>query len=130
MAGILVIDDDGASRELLAYLLRHAGHEVRTANDGEHGVLAMTDTVPDLVVCDCQMPRRNGLQVAAFMQDDARLRTVPLVAVTAAALPADRERALAAGFVRYIVKPFDPSTIVSLLEDVLEAARPRDRADT
>jgi CheY-like chemotaxis protein len=123
MAEILVIDDDGASRELLAYLLRHAGHAVRTANDGERGILAMLDSIPDLVVCDCQMPRRSGLEVAACMRDDALLRDVPLVAVTAAALPADRERALAAGFARYIVKPFDPATIVAILEDALDPAR-------
>ncbi|MDE2294696.1 MAG: response regulator [Gammaproteobacteria bacterium] len=129
MPKILVIDDDRASRELLAYLLQHAGHAVRTANDGELGVRAMTDAIPDLVVCDCQMPHRSGLQVAAFMQADARLRDVPLVAVTAAALPADRERALAAGFARYIVKPFDPSTIVSILEATLDAARSRTRGD-
>lgn len=129
MSSILVIDDDSASRELLAYLLRHAGHAVRTANDGELGVQAMLDAVPDLVVCDCQMPRRSGLQVAAFMKDDGRLRDVPLVAVTAAALPADRDRALAAGFARYIVKPFDPSTVVSILEETLDAARRRERGD-
>ncbi len=123
MPEILVIDDDTASRDLLAYLLRHAGYSVRTASDGEFGILAMIDRAPDLVVCDCQMPRRNGLQVAGFMRNHELLRDVPLVAVTAAARPADRERALAAGFVRYVVKPFDPSTIVSILEETLDAAR-------
>ena len=129
MPKILVIDDDRASRELLAYLLQHAGHAVRTANDGELGVRAMTDAIPDLVVCDCQMPRRDGLQVAGFMRNHELLRDVPLVAVTAAALPADRDRALAAGFARYIVKPFDPSTVVSILEETLDAARRRERGD-
>jgi CheY-like chemotaxis protein len=59
------------------------------------------------------------------MRKHPTLRDVPLVAVTAAAMPADRDRAQAAGFGRYIVKPFDPATIVAIIEHEFHASRSR-----
>jgi two-component system cell cycle response regulator len=119
MAQILLIEDDTASLELMAYLLKAFGHMVVTANDGEAGLARAQHQSPDLILCDIQMPKLDGLALVAELKRDARLRTVPCIAVTAFAMVGDRDRVLAAGFDGYISKPIQPETFVTQVEGFL-----------
>lgn len=109
-ARILVIEDNSANLELMRYLLDASGYVTLTARDGGEGLDLVRAERPDLIVCDTQMPKRDGFDVARELKQDPGLRSIPLVAVTAAAMVGDRERVLAAGFDGYISKPIDPES--------------------
>ncbi len=127
---ILVIEDNAANMELMVYLLQAAGYSTLSAWDGDEGLRVATQQTPDLIVCDIQMPKLNGYEFAQAAKADARLRSVPLIAVTAFAMVGDRQRAEAAGFDGYITKPIEPESFVHDVEAFLpeagrQQARPR-----
>lgn len=123
---ILVIEDDPSSLELMFYLLNAHGYVTTTAARGDDGLAAVRNHPPDLVICDIQLPGLDGYAIAANLKADEKLRSVPLVAVTALAMVGDRERVLAAGFDAYVSKPIDPSTFVAQIEPLLKPElRPR-----
>ena len=118
-ARILVIEDNPANLDLMGYLLRCSGHEVLVAIDGSAGLELALKEAPGLIICDIQMPRMTGFEVAVHLKADDRLRHIPLVAITAFAMVGDRERVLAGGFEGYLAKPIDPETFVAQMEAFL-----------
>lgn len=118
-ASILVIEDDPASLELMVYLLGAHGHRTTAAGRGDEGLAAARATAPDLVVCDIQLPGKDGYAIVGELKADAATRAIPVVAVTALAMVGDRERVLAAGFDAYVSKPIDPATFVTQIEPLL-----------
>ena len=119
MASILVVEDNPINLELMTYLLRAWGHQVRSATDGQAGLDAARQSRPDLIVCDIQMPGLDGHEVARQLKADAELRSVPVVAVTALAMVGDRDRALQAGFDGHIAKPIEPQSFMAALAGFL-----------
>jgi CheY-like chemotaxis protein len=115
-ARVLIIEDNPANLELMTYLLGAFGHTVVAAEDGRQGLEAARREQPDLIVCDVQLPALDGFEVARCLKSDPRLRTTPLVAVTALAMVGDRDRVLAAGFDGYLAKPINPETFVGQME--------------
>jgi two-component system, cell cycle response regulator DivK len=105
MKKILIVEDKPASRELLRTVLEQQGYGVVEAEDGEQALIRVREEVPDLVLMDLQIPARNGYDVLREMRKDSRLNHVPVVAVTANAMPEDQDKVLAAGFTGYIAKP-------------------------
>lgn len=122
MARVLVIEDNPANLELMAYLLRAFGHQPLEAVDGHTGLATARDAAPDLILCDVQLPGLDGYGVARALKADPVLRGVPLVAVTAFAMVGDRDRVLAAGFDGYLAKPIVPETFVKEVEAFLRPA--------
>ncbi|MGZ5090521.1 MAG: response regulator [Burkholderiales bacterium] len=121
-ARILIIEDNAANLALMVYLLRAFGHTTLAAEEGETGLRVATRDLPDLILCDVQMPKLNGYELARRAKDTPALRRIPIVAVTAFAMVEDRERALAAGFDGYLSKPIEPETFVQQVEVFLEPA--------
>jgi len=113
---ILVIEDNQPNLELMTYLLNAFGHTTTIARDGEAGVDAAFESMPDLILCDLALPKLDGYGVARRLKADARLAAVPLVAVTASAMVGDRDKVVAAGFDGYIRKPITPETFVGEVE--------------
>jgi CheY-like chemotaxis protein len=107
---VLVVEDNKASSDLMAYLLRAAGHRVLTCSDGADAISIAAREHPRVIVMDLQLDRMSGLEAAAVLAADPDLRTIPRVAVTAYAMVGDRERVLRAGFQGYIAKPIEPTT--------------------
>jgi two-component system cell cycle response regulator len=87
--------------------------------DGATGIAAARSTMPELIVCDIQLPGIDGYEVARLLKADPAYLDVPLVAVTALAMVGDRDQILAAGFDGYITKPIMPETFVAQLEAFL-----------
>jgi two-component system cell cycle response regulator len=121
MANMLIIEDNAANLELMTYLLDAFGHGVRVACDGVEGLEAIGAELPDVIICDVQLPRMDGFAVARHLKGDPALRTIPLVAVTALAMVGDRDRILAAGFDGYIAKPIEPEQFVRQVEAFITA---------
>lgn len=118
-ARILVIEDNVANMDLMAYLLEASGYVTLRAIDGEEGLRLAETAQPDLVLCDIQMPKLNGYEVARALKAHAQLRSVPLIAVTAFAMVGDREKSIAAGFDGHLTKPIEPTTFVAQVESYL-----------
>jgi CheY-like chemotaxis protein len=118
MARILVVDDDPSIRALLTELLQDEGYAVQATSDGQQALAAVRLTPPDLILLDLTMPVLNGLGVLRALRADAVLARVPVVVLTAGALPA---RAML-GVQRVLAKPFDLHALLAL---VAQYARPR-----
>lgn len=121
---ILVIEDNPASLELMLYLLKAFGHTPLAARDGVEGVEVARREQPDLILCDVQLPRMNGMEFCRELKDDPALRSVPLVAVNAYAMVGDREKLLAEGFNGYISKPINPETFLEQIKPFMQPATP------
>lgn len=118
-ARILIVEDNPANRELMTYLLTAFGHTVFVAENGLVGLDLGRRLLPDLIVCDVQLPDIGGFEVARRLHDEPPTQSIPLVAVTALAMLGDRERVLAAGFDGYLPKPIDPEAFVGQIEGFL-----------
>lgn len=124
MARILIIEDNPANVELMAFLLTAYGHSAVSAADGPRGIACARAEPPDLVACDVHLPGMDGFAVLAALKAEPALARVPVLAVTALAMAGDREKVLAAGFDGYISKPIEPESFVAELEAFLPAAAP------
>ncbi|MCK0513061.1 response regulator [Aromatoleum buckelii] len=118
-ARILIAEDHPASLELLRYLLSANGYDILSAEDGEAALELARRHPPDLIICDLQMPKKNGYEVVGELKSDPALAQIPVVAVTAFSMIGDREQVLAAGFDGYLSKPIEPEEFVSLIEQYL-----------
>ena len=109
---MLLVEDDEASLELVDFLLEEAGIEVLPARDAEAVRRIASIERPDAVLMDINLPGADGSSLARELRALPGWETVPVVALTAAAMRGDRERFLAAGCTGYIAKPIDVSTFV------------------
>jgi two-component system cell cycle response regulator len=114
-ARILVIEDNPTNLELLSYIIKAYGHEVLAALDGIAGIDIAHRLIPDVIICDIQMPQIDGYEVARRLRSTPDTAAIPLVAVSALAMVGDRRRVMAAGFDGYITKPINPETIMEQL---------------
>ena len=113
---VLVVEDNKASSDLMAYLLRAAGHRVLTCSDGADAIAIAKRERPRVIVMDLQLDRMSGLEAAAVLAADAGLKAIPRVAVTAYAMVGDRDRVLKAGVQGYIAKPIEPTTFAAQIK--------------
>lgn len=108
---VLVADDQEANRNLIRHVLENQGHRVRMAADGLEAVEAFREEAFDVVILDVQMPKLNGLEATRRIRALPGGDRVPILSLTAYAMPGDRENSLAAGATDYIAKPFDPDEL-------------------
>jgi two-component system cell cycle response regulator DivK len=120
---VLVIEDHPPSLDLVRYLLVSMGYEALVAEDGLSGLALAEAEIPDLVICDIQMPGLDGYQVLARLRANPRLASIPVVAVTAFSMVGDRRRILEAGFEGYIPKPIIPEAFVAQVTAYLPPER-------
>lgn len=117
---LLVVEDSITSRVLLKSILQAAGYEVATAVDGIDALTAMRTARFDLVVSDVEMPRMNGFELTTRIRQDATLKEIPVVLVTARESREDKERGIECGANAYIAKSsFDQTNLLSVIEGLL-----------
>jgi len=102
---ILVVEDNDKNLKLTRDVLEFAGYTVEVATTGEEAVAQALASVPDLILMDLQLPGMDGHEALARLRADPDTQRVPVVALTASAMPMDRERALSAGFDGFLEKP-------------------------
>lgn len=119
---VLVAEDNDTNFELLDAYLTSQGYRVVHATDGMEAVAKGRDLRPDLVLMDIQMPGMDGLQATRLLraESDPKVARVPIVAVTALALPGDRERCFDAGVDGYLAKPVSLHTLTATMERLLD----------
>ena len=117
---ILVADDQPSARELLRTILSNAGYEVIEAADGNEAVKRATESVPDLILLDIQMPGRDGFNVCKALRTDQRFSNVPIIAMTAGLMQGERDRAMSAGFSEFLAKPISVAVLRRTVADLLQ----------
>jgi DNA-binding response OmpR family regulator len=120
---VLVIDDEPPIRLLCRVNLEAADMEVLEAENGPAGLAAARSERPDVILLDVMMPGMDGWQVLEQLLNDERTRDVPIVFLTARAELRDQARGLELGGVDYITKPFNPTELAPLVEDLLERVK-------
>jgi signal transduction histidine kinase/CheY-like chemotaxis protein len=125
---IFVIEDNPSNLKLVRDLLRSRGHDVASSTSGEEALEALKFLRPRLILIDVQLPGMDGLQVARALTARPAMRDVPIVALTAHAMPGDEERAREAGCVAYVSKPFEARAFLALVERLLGGGRPHPAA--
>jgi CheY-like chemotaxis protein len=101
------------------YLESHA-YTVVTAHDGLEAIAKTEEYNPDLILMDIQMPAMNGLEAIAHLRADLRFASTPIIALTALAMPGDRERCLQVGATEYMSKPVGLKLLIGKIESLLE----------
>lgn len=113
---ILVVDDDDTHRLMLQILARRLKMRVEVASTYDEALQLLSAEVPDLILMDCRMPGKSGLQCTRAVRANAKLAQIPIIAFTACVSDADRLSCLEAGMNDFIAKPF-------LLDDLSEKLR-------
>ena len=119
MATILIAEDDPDIRRLLGKLLALDGHEVKEVEDGQYALEALRRNVPDLVILDIMMPRKDGLTVLKDMHVEGLREKTKVLVLTAKNSESDWLRGYRAGADGYVPKPFDPEELIQTIEEVL-----------
>jgi CheY-like chemotaxis protein len=118
---ILVVDDDRDTREMLRFILQQESGEVIAASSVPEALTSYKNARPHVVVTDIGMPEYNGYALITLIRehDQQTGRTTPVIALTAYTSPADEQTAMAAGFHKYMSKPFDPGELIENICGVL-----------
>jgi PAS domain S-box-containing protein len=119
---VLIAEDNAAGILAISEYLDRAGYEVLAAHDGEEAIEKAQRCSPDVILMDIQMPAMDGLEAMTLLRRDPHFACTPIVALTALAMPGDRERCLAAGASDYLSKPVSLKTLAETIEKLLKKA--------
>ena len=119
MAKILIAEDERDIRDLVAFTLRFAGHEVFAASNGEEAVEMAPNVNPDLILMDVRMPRMTGYEACKAMKANPDLKDIPVVFLSAKGQETERQQGLDAGAEEYLLKPFAPDQVTAQIKIIL-----------
>jgi two-component system phosphate regulon response regulator PhoB len=121
---VLVVEDDPAQLEVLAYNIRAEGYRVLTADNGDEALIAVRDEQPDLVVLDWMLPNVSGIEVCRQIKRDTQLAKLPVIMLSARSEEDDRVRGLETGADDYVVKPYSVAELLARIRTQLRRTRP------
>ena len=110
---IMIIDDEPENLNVLGEMLRQEGWNIRAFPRGDLALAAAGDELPDIVLLDVRMPGMDGYEVCRRFKADDRLRSIPIIFLSAFSEPTDKVRAFELGGVDYITKPFSESEVLA-----------------
>lgn len=119
MANILVVDDSTTMRQMVNFTLTGAGHKVVEAADGEEALKVAEGGRFDLVITDINMPKMDGIALIKALRSRSDFKFVPILTLTTEAQNEKKQEGKAAGATGWIVKPFNPESLLSVLSKVL-----------
>jgi two-component system, cell cycle response regulator DivK len=122
---VLVVEDNERNLKLVRDVLQYAGYQVVEATTGEQGVELAKSLLPDLVLMDLQLPGIDGMEALQRIRGSRLTAHVPVVAVTAFAMPDDRDRAMNAGFDGYLEKPLSVRELPDQVRQFIAARKQR-----
>lgn len=124
-ATVLVVEDEPAIQELIAYNLKQAGHQPLRADNAEHALRLVQEALPDLVLLDWMLPGLSGIELARRLRADRRTKAIPIIMLTARADEHDKLTGLDTGADDYITKPFSPRELTARVKAVLRRRAPQ-----
>ncbi len=121
---LLYVEDNRANMELVAQLIaRRSDMRLLCARDGLQGVTLARIHVPKVILMDINLPGMSGLQALNILREDPATSHIPVLAISANAMPSDIEKGLQAGFLRYLTKPIKVNEFMDVLDMALEFAQ-------
>ena len=121
---VLLVEDEGAQREVLTYNLESEGFRVVAAETGDEAMLLVAEEAPDLVVLDWMLPTVSGIEVCRRVKADPGTRHIPIIMLSARSDEGDRVRGLETGADDYVVKPYSVVELMARVRTQLRRARP------
>ncbi|CAK0759221.1 Chemotaxis protein CheY homolog [Azospirillaceae bacterium] len=115
---VLTVDDSRTMREMVSFTLRGAGYDVVEANDGQHALTVLSSNKVDLVIADLNMPVMDGLTLIRKLRAMPNYRTMPILMLTTESDDKKKAEGRSAGATGWIVKPFNPDKLVSVVQKV------------
>ena len=116
MSTILIVEDNDKNLKLVRDVLRFKGYDTVEATTAGEGLRLARETRPVLVLMDIQLPDFDGITALARLREDPITRKIPVIAVSASAMPDDQQRIVASGFDAYITKPIDVKSFIQTVE--------------
>lgn len=116
---VLVVDDSRSVRKLVEFTLKDRGFQVTTAEDGQEALELILKEQFDAVILDINMPRLDGFEYLRRIRANDALASIPVVMLTTEGQEVDKEQATMLGATAYMVKPFKPTSLLKLMEEIL-----------
>ncbi|WP_370252607.1 phosphate regulon transcriptional regulator PhoB [Nioella sp.] len=127
MAGeplVLVVEDEPAQREVLAYNIRAEGYLVMSAGAGDEALMMVRETPPDVIVLDWMLPNVSGIEVCRQLKASVETSKIPVIMLSARSEETDKVRGLETGADDYVVKPYSVAELLARLRTQLRRTRP------
>lgn len=122
---VLLVEDNEANADMLSRRLTRQGYEVRLATDGLQAVEQALHERPDLILMDISLPKIDGWEATRRLKADVTMAHVPIVALTAHAMVADRQKCLDAGCDEFETKPIDLKRLLEKMQALLAGRSPQ-----
>lgn len=117
---ILCVDDSATELKFLRDALEGLGHRVLTATDGEEALQQVAKNLPDLILLDVVLPKRNGFQVCRQLKGSAPTKDIKVVMVTGKDQKSDRFWGMKQGADEYVTKPIEADSLIALVNRLLD----------
>lgn len=124
-ADILLVEDEPAILELLAFNVEQCGYRALKAQDAEVALAQIKQALPDLILLDWMLPGSSGIELARRLRADPRTKDIPIIMLTARGDERDKILGLEAGADDYITKPFSPRELMARIRAVLRRRAPQ-----
>ena len=121
---VLIVEDEPAQREVLAYNLEAEGFRASRAEDGEQGLLMVEEDTPDVIVLDWMLPNVSGIEVCRQLKMRPDTRAIPIIMLSARSEEVDKVRGLETGADDYVVKPYAVAELMARVRTQLRRVRP------
>ncbi len=121
---VLVVEDEPAQREVLAYNLEAEGYDVAKAETGDDALMLVDEVQPDVIILDWMLPGVSGIEICRRLKTRAETRAIPTIMLTARSEEADRVRGLETGADDYVVKPYSLIELMARVRTQLRRVRP------
>lgn len=121
---VLIVEDEGAQREVLAYNLEAEGFRVVAAEDGEEAMILVDEAAPDIIVLDWMLPNISGIEICRRLKARSDTRNVPIIMLSARSEEVDRVRGLETGADDYVIKPYSVVELMARVRTQLRRVRP------
>jgi CheY-like chemotaxis protein len=113
-----LVEDNELNRDMLSRRLQRRGYDVILAVDGQEAITAAQTGKPHVILMDMDLPVLNGWEATRMLRNDPEIRDIPVIALTAHAMPADRQRAIEAGCDAYQSKPVDFPELLAKIDQL------------
>lgn len=120
MARILVAEDSSSMRQMITFTLKAAGFEIDEATDGSEALDKANSQQYDAIISDINMPNKNGIELTSELRSLANYKAVPILLLTTESAAEKKEKGKAAGATGWIIKPFNPETLVYTVNKVIK----------
>ncbi len=123
---VLVVDDEAAIRDMIAFALERAGMQVDLAADAQQALVSISKHRPDIILMDWMMPGVSGLDLTRRLRREPYTEDIPIIMLTARVSEDDKVSGLEAGTDDYVIKPFSPRELLARIRAVMRRSTPAD----